>query len=67
MWWIPRVAVLYLAVALTNRLAEGLGMRRCGCAEDCWCRRPVLSTFRWVFPYGHHDLDAIEKTRLAEA
>jgi hypothetical protein len=27
---------------------------RCGCAADCWCQRPVLSTFRWVFPWRHH-------------
>jgi hypothetical protein len=20
-------------------------------ADDCWCKKPVLSTFRWVFPW----------------
>ncbi|MEP7179655.1 MAG: hypothetical protein ABI775_11230 [Pseudonocardiales bacterium] len=67
MRWIARLAVLYLAVALSTRLAEGLGMHRCGCAEDCWCQRPWISTFRWVFPYGHRALDPTEKKRLAEA
>jgi hypothetical protein len=25
----------------------------CPCLPECWCKRPVLSVFRWVFPYGH--------------
>ena len=32
---------------------EGMGAVRCGCAADCWCKRPILSTFRWVLPWGH--------------
>ena len=44
----------YLLVAVATRVAEHLGARRCDCADDCWCRRPGLSLFRWVFPWGHH-------------
>lgn len=43
----------YLLVALGNKLVERMGGIRCGCAEDCWCRRPGLSLFRWVFPRWH--------------
>lgn len=52
-----RVAVqllgLYLLFALIGRFVEGIGAARCDCSEDCWCRRPMLSVIRWVFPYGH--------------
>jgi len=24
----------------------------CGCRPDCWCKKPVLSTFRWAIPAG---------------
>lgn len=64
---IAYLAALYLAAAVTTRLAEGVGLHRCGCAEDCWCQRRGQSTFRWVFPYGHHALDPTEKQRLADA
>jgi hypothetical protein len=47
----------YLLVALSVRLVEGLGGVRCECDQGCWCRRPVLSTFRWVFPYGHRSAE----------
>jgi hypothetical protein len=30
-----------------------MGAVRCGCGADCWCKRPILSTFRWVFPWKH--------------
>jgi hypothetical protein len=43
----------YVLVAAGNRVAEHFGMRRCDCAQDCWCHRPGLSLFRWVFPWGH--------------
>lgn len=43
----------YLLAATGNRVAERLGMMTCGCAEDCWCHRPGLSLFRWVFPWRH--------------
>jgi hypothetical protein len=44
---------LYLLFAVIGRFVEGMGAVRCGCLDDCWCRRPVLSAFRWVFPWGH--------------
>lgn len=47
------LAGLYLLFAVIGRFVEGMGAVECGCADDCWCRRPVLSTFRWVFPRGH--------------
>jgi hypothetical protein len=46
-------AGLYLLFAVVGRFVEGMGAVRCGCAPSCWCRRPVLSTFRWVLPLGH--------------
>jgi hypothetical protein len=47
------VVALYLLAAVMTRLAEAMGMRQCGCADDCWCKRPGLNVFRWVFPRGH--------------
>ena len=44
---------LYLLFAVIGRFVEGMGAARCGCHPDCWCKKPVLSTFRWVFPFGH--------------
>jgi hypothetical protein len=44
---------LYLLSALVGRFVESMGVVRCRCSGDCWCRLPVLSAFRWVFPYGH--------------
>lgn len=43
----------YALLAAGNRVAEHFGMRRCDCADDCWCRRTGPSLFRWVFPWGH--------------
>lgn len=45
---------LYLLFALIGRFVEGMGAVSCECLDDCWCKRPVLSAFRWVFPWGHH-------------
>ena len=47
---------LYIATALIGRLLEATGRVRCGCADDCWCKKPVLSTFRWVFPWRHQSV-----------
>ena len=47
------LAAVYLLFAVIGRFVEGMGAVDCGCADDCWCKRPVLSTFRWVFPFGH--------------
>jgi hypothetical protein len=49
-----RVAGLYLLFAVIGRFVEGMGAVQCECAEDCWCKRPGGSLFRWVFPWGHH-------------
>lgn len=55
----------YLLIATANRVAEHFGARRCSCAADCWCRRPGLSLFRWVFPLGHRSAHtANEKATL---
>lgn len=55
----------YVLVAATNRVAELFGLRACGCADDCWCHRPGLSLFRWVFPWGHRSANtADEKAEL---
>ena len=59
---------VYVLIAAGNRIAEHFGAIRCGCAEDCWCRRPRLDLFRWVFPWRHrsrHTLD--EKAELNPA
>jgi hypothetical protein len=48
---------LYLLFALIGRFVEGTGAVTCGCAADCWCKRPVLGTFRWVFPWGHRSAE----------
>ena len=48
------VGSTYLLFAVIGRFVEGMGAVECECAADCWCKRPVLSLFRWVFPYGHH-------------
>ena len=46
-------AGVYITAGLVGLLRERLGMVACGCADDCWCKRPGLSVFRWVFPRGH--------------
>jgi hypothetical protein len=57
----------YLLVAVIGRFVESQGAVQCGCTEDCWCRRPVLSTFRWVMPVRHHSISPDEKRALAGA
>lgn len=49
-----RAFSLYLLFAVIGRFVEQMGAVHCDCEPDCWCKRPVLSTFRWVFPFGHH-------------
>ena len=51
----------YVLVAAGNRVAEHFGARTCGCAQDCWCKRPGLSLFRWVFPWGHRSGHSAEE------
>lgn len=48
-----RVLCLYVLFAVIGRFVEAMGAVCCECADTCWCHRPVLSTFRWVFPFGH--------------
>jgi len=45
----------YVAAALLSRYQERVGRLRCDCLPSCWCKRPSLSLFRWVFPF-HHSL-----------
>jgi hypothetical protein len=47
------LATLYIAAALVGHVQERFGAIRCECREDCWCKRPGLSFFRWVFAFGH--------------
>jgi hypothetical protein len=44
---------VYLGAAVVGLVRERMGLVSCGCAEDCWCKRPGLSVFRWVLPRGH--------------
>jgi hypothetical protein len=55
---------LYLLFAVIGRFVEGMGAVSCGCGPDCWCKKPVLSIFRWVFPYGHRGYGAEETAAL---
>ena len=49
-----RVAIpAYLGAAVMGRVMESRGAIRCECRDDCWCKRPELSLFRWVFPFRH--------------
>ena len=57
----------YLLAALIGRLSEKRGRSLCGCGPDCWCKKPVLSVFRWVFPFGHSGLSADEKAAMDHA
>jgi hypothetical protein len=50
---VGRALGMYLLFAIIGRFVEGMGAVECTCSSGCWCRRPVLSTFRWVFPFGH--------------
>jgi hypothetical protein len=47
------LVALYLLTALVGKLLEAAGVSRCGCSDDCWCRRTGRSAFRWAFPFGH--------------
>jgi hypothetical protein len=62
---------VYVLAAIATRVAEALGVwRQCGCAPDCWCKKPGLSLFRWVVPVKHQSVDAtgeIDLRDLAEA
>jgi hypothetical protein len=44
---------VYLALAALGHAREHSGSATCECRPECWCKRPGLSVFRWVFPFGH--------------
>jgi hypothetical protein len=46
-------AIGYLVLALVGRAKEAAGVYTCACYENCWCKKPGLSLFRWVFPRFH--------------
>lgn len=56
----------YVVLGLIGRAREAAGIIACGCDPDCWCRRPGLSVFRWVFPRYHRnrELEAWKKRQL---
>ena len=57
----------YLLLAVGTKVAEQVGaIERCGCKSTCWCQRPGLSFFRWVFPAAHSAMSADEKATRAE-
>lgn len=43
----------WLALAVLGHARERSGAVTCECQADCWCKRDVLSLFRWVFPLKH--------------
>lgn len=47
------IVIGYVALALYTRMREATGARTCACEADCWCKKPGLTLFRWVFPRGH--------------
>jgi hypothetical protein len=51
------LAIGYVILALVGRAEEAVGLRSCGCDPDCWCKKPGLSLFRWVFPRFHRNRD----------
>lgn len=58
---LPLLVSGYVLVAIANKLAEHRGLIACDCVGDCWCRRPSLSMFRWVFPWRHHPAHTAEQ------
>jgi hypothetical protein len=50
---LPLAGALYIGAALIGHAQERRGALTCECHEDCWCKRPGLSLFRWVFPLAH--------------
>lgn len=50
---LSRAASLYLLFAVIGRFVEGMRAVACECEPECWCKKPFLSTFRWVVPAGH--------------
>ncbi len=63
---LPAISI-YLLAALIGRLAESRGKTVCGCAANCWCKKPLLGAFRWVFPFRHRSLTPGQKAALDPA
>lgn len=57
------LALGYLALAVITRVREAAGAYTCGCDPDCWCKKPGLSLFRWVFPRRHRNRGLAEWKR----
>lgn len=53
----------YVTLALYYRAREAAGLLTCDCYQDCWCRKPGLSIFRWVFPRYHHNAGLTEEEK----
>lgn len=51
----------YVMLAVLPR-GEAAGLLACDCYPDCWCQKPGLNIFRWVFPRYHHN-PAIDAAR----
>ena len=47
------VSVAAFALGLVALGLERAGAYECACEPDCWCKRPGLNLFRWVFPRFH--------------
>jgi hypothetical protein len=47
------LGALYPSGALIGHLQERRRAISCECREDCWCKKPGLSLFRWAFPFRH--------------
>ena len=61
------VVGLYLGAAVVGLVRERLGLVACGCADDCWCHRPGLRLFRWVFPRGHKSAWSADDEAMLDA
>jgi hypothetical protein len=59
----------YVGLALYCRAREAAGLLTCDCYPDCWCRKPRLSVFRWVFPRYHRNpgIDAWKEQHPGES
>lgn len=44
---------LWIGAALIGHAKEHSAAIACECQDDCWCKKPGLSLFRWVLPLGH--------------
>ena len=53
----------YVTLALYYRAREAAGLLTCDCYQDCWCRKPGLSIFRWVWPRYHQNPGLTEEEK----